>query len=99
MTRNERAKLRTELSKLIVGHQINGNRITTSQIYEEARERMPDLIDDMAERLIRSSIQDMARQIMKTSVQDDDLTQAVLPIEIIQMRVPRQICVFREDDQ
>lgn len=96
MTRKERAKLRTALSRLIARQYAIRDRMTTRDIYELAKIEHPDLIEEVKERMAREFIQNEARQLLKSALKEreEKETQYVLfTDEMKRLEVPRCIAL------
>lgn len=95
MTKQERAKLQAEVSRLIAGYLTAGDRVTTPQLRDEVFEMFPELIDQEAKRLASQSVSNMIRKILKTASRQEsnDLQVSLFGNSEIAVEVPKCIAV------
>lgn len=71
MTKHERAKLATIVSRIVAHQLMSGQRVTTSQIVAEVRNIAPDLVDEVKDRLIDAALSSMANQQLKRASKNE----------------------------
>lgn len=95
MTRSERNRLNHEIRMIVVRRSLEGERMTTSAVYEEARIELDEIMEDAKERMFREALNGMIRQIMKeTSRRNEETVKApALSPELERIEVPRCIAL------
>lgn len=81
MTRSERAKLRTEMRRIISGMEQTGERATTQDVCQRIVFECPEVLDDETIRkLAMREMQNMARGLMKAAVKKGHRDAIVLDL-------------------
>ena len=100
MTRKERAKLRTEMSRLIAGFMSRGERVTTGQIRDIMIGDYPDTVEEAGRQLVSTALQNMARELMKKASkrEEDDIQVNLFGSSDVVPQVPKCIAVPSHSD-
>lgn len=100
MTKQERAKLASEMSRIIAGYLSRGERVTTSQIRDLVMDAYPEAVEEAGRQLIAASLSNMARNMLKkaSKAEEADLQTSLFGNTGVSIQVPKCIAVPAGDD-
>jgi len=81
MTRSERAKIRTEIKRVIAAMEMSGERATSQDVCQKVLIESPEVLDeDTMRKLALREMQNIARSLMKSAVKDGSKTGLVFDL-------------------
>lgn len=89
MTKHERAKLRSEMRRIMEAVRSSGGRFTVAQVYERMVDEIPDMMEEAKETLFRLAMNGLIRKLFKEMMRADDEIGEVIQLSLFGNSAPR----------